>query len=85
LYSVVLGFDSDGIDIETFGSRGFIANVDGGVEVQLSHNLLALGKFELGIFIVGVEFNTFLKVLDRIFGLEDSCIGNSAAEVGLRE
>lgn len=85
LYSVVIRFDGDRIDIEAFGGRWFITNIDGGVEVQLAHDLLALGMLKFGIFIAWVELDAFLEVLNCVLGFQDSGIGDCAAEVGLRE
>lgn len=84
MYSVVIWFNGNRINIETLGGGGFVANVDSGVKVMLSHNLLAVGQLKLGIFIVRVEFNAFLEVFDCVLGFEDGGVGNSAAEVGLR-
>lgn len=83
MHSVVIRFNRDRINIDTLGCGGFVANIDGGIKVMLSHNLLAVGQLKLGIFVVRVEFNAFLEVFDGVLGFENSGIGNGAAEVCL--
>ena len=43
LDAVVVGLDGDSVEVEALGSGGLITNFYGGVEIKLSHDLLALG------------------------------------------
>ena len=46
---------------------------------------MAFRKLYLGVVVLRVELNAFLKVFNCIFGFEDGGIRNGAAEVCLRE
>lgn len=85
VYSVVIRFDGNRVDIKTRGGGGFVANIDSSIKVVLSHNLLAVSELKLGVFIVRVEFNAFLEVFNCVLGFEDGGVGNGAAEIGLTE
>lgn len=83
LYTIVVWFDGDRVKVETFGRRRLIANFDSSIKVELAHNLLALGKLNLGIFVVGIQSRAFLEVLQGILGFQDGSIGDGAAEISL--
>lgn len=74
LHAIIVWLDRDGINVQTFGSRGFVANLNGSIEVELSDNLLAVGELELGILIVGVELGDQLEVTKSIFWLENGSV-----------
>ena len=53
-YAVVGVLDEHVVKIETFGRGRFVADLDGGKEGHLAHNLLAFLQLEPCIFVVGV-------------------------------
>ncbi|CRK35665.1 hypothetical protein BN1708_001297 [Verticillium longisporum] len=67
----------------TLSSRGLVADLDSGKEVKLSHNLLALVKLQLGILVIGVDPDTFPKVLESLLGPNDGGVGQASSEVRL--
>ena len=83
LYAVVVRFDSDSIEVEAFGGRGLVAHFYGSVEVELSHDLLAFGKLELRVLVVGVQLRAFLEIFEGILGLENGGVGDGTAEISL--
>lgn len=81
--SIILRLHDHGVDVEAFGGRRLLANLDGGEEVELPHDLLALGELDLGISVVGVELQTRLEVLQGLLRLENGRVCNSATEICL--
>jgi hypothetical protein len=62
LDTIIVWFDGNGIDVEAFCRRGFVCKLDGGKEVLLSHDLLALGQLDFRILVARVEFDAILEV-----------------------
>lgn len=84
LDAVIVRLDGDRVEVETLGGGGFVADFYGGIEVELSQDLLALGKLELRILVVGIQPRTLLEILDSILGFEDSGIGNGTTVISLQ-
>lgn len=81
--SVVVGVDSHVLEVQAFCGRGLIADLDGGKEGHLPHNLLALLELEACILVAGVELDALLEIVNGLLGAEDSCPGETATVVCL--
>lgn len=68
LGTIVIGLDGDRVDIKAVGGRRRVGNFDGGEEVVLAHNLLALDELKFCILIPRINLAARFEVLQGILG-----------------